>query len=64
MNIKDGKERNGIYCFVKELLLFADFINSKMPSVENSLFAIFDSIKANRIPDLFSLTFCLTAAGN
>ena len=46
MNIKDGKEHNGIYCFVKELLLFARFINSKMPSVDNSLFEM-NSIKAN-----------------
>ena len=46
MNIKDGKEHNGIYCFVKELLLFARFINSKMPSVDNSLFEM-NPIKAN-----------------
>ena len=46
MNIKDGKEHNGIFCFVKELLLFARFINSKMPTVDNSLFEI-NSIKAN-----------------
>ena len=46
MNIEDGKEHNGIYCFVKELLLFARFINSKMPTVDNSLFEI-NSIKAN-----------------
>ena len=47
MNIKDGKKHNGIYCFVKELLLFAEFINSKMPTVDNCLFAIYDSIRAN-----------------
>ena len=46
MNIKDGEEHNGIYCFVKELLLFARFVNSKMPTVDNSLFEI-HSIKAN-----------------
>ena len=46
MNIKDGEEHNGIFCFVKELLLFARFINSKMPTVDNSLFEI-NSIKAN-----------------
>ena len=37
MNIKVGKEHNGIYCFVKKLLLFAHFINSKMLMVDNSL---------------------------
>ena len=46
MNIKDGKEHNGVYCFVKELLLFAHFINLKMPSVDNSLFEM-NPIKAN-----------------
>ena len=46
MNIKDGKEHNGVYCFVKELLLFARFINSKMPSVDNALFEM-NPIKAN-----------------
>ena len=46
MNIKDGEEQNGIYCWVKELLLFARFVNSKMPTVDNSLFEI-HSIKAN-----------------
>ena len=47
MNIKDRKEHNGIYCSVKDLLLFSDLINSKMPTVDNSLFAVFDSIKAD-----------------
>ena len=46
MNIKDGEEHNGIYCFVKELLLFARFVNSKIPTVDNSLFEI-HSIKGN-----------------
>ena len=46
MNIKDGEEQNGIYCWVKELLLFARFVNSKMPTVDNSLFEI-HSIKGN-----------------
>jgi hypothetical protein len=48
MTIKDGEEHNGIYCFVKELLLFARSINSKMSTVDNSLFEI-SSIKANII---------------
>ena len=46
MNIKNGEEQNGIYCWVKELLLFARFVNSKMPTVDNSLFEI-HSIKGN-----------------
>lgn len=46
MNIKDGEEHNGIYCFVKELLLFARFINSLVSTVDDSLFEM-SSIKAN-----------------
>ena len=37
MNIKDGKEQNGMNCWVKELHLFARFINSKMPTVDKGL---------------------------
>ena len=46
MNIKDGEEQNGIYCWVKKLLLFTRFVNSTMLTADNSLFEI-HSIKAN-----------------
>ena len=38
MNIKDGEQRNGINCFIKELLIFAKFINSKILLVDDALF--------------------------
>ena len=37
MNIKDGEERNGINCFIKELLMFARFINSKILLVDDTI---------------------------
>ena len=37
MNIKDGEERNGINCFIKELLMFARFINSKILLVDDTV---------------------------
>ena len=37
MNIKDGEERNGINCFIKELLMFARFINSKIFLVDDTV---------------------------
>ena len=46
VNIKDGKEHNGVYCFVKELLFYVRFINSLVPTVDDSLFEM-SSIKAN-----------------
>ena len=38
INVKDGDEHNGITCFVKELLIFARFINSKQSLVNDLLF--------------------------
>ena len=37
MNIKDGEERNGVNCFIKELLMFARFINSKILLVDDTI---------------------------
>ena len=54
MNIKDGEERNGINCFVKELLAFTQFINSKVKIVDDELF-ITNSIRNDLSDmDLFS----------
>ena len=37
MNIEDGEERNGINCFTKELLMFVQFINSKLHLVDDTV---------------------------
>ena len=46
MNIKDNEERNGINCFIKELLIFTQFVNSKVAIVDDELF-ITSSIRNN-----------------
>ena len=38
MNIKDAEEPKGINCFIKELLMFALFFNSKILSVDDTVF--------------------------
>ena len=38
VNIREGEEHNGVICFVKELLIFAKFINSKKCIVDDVLF--------------------------
>ena len=38
VNVREGVEHNGVYCFLKELLIFARFINQKCPIVDDVLF--------------------------
>ena len=38
VNIREGEEHNSVICFVKELLIFAKFINSKRCIVDDLLF--------------------------
>ena len=38
VNTREGVEQNGVYCFLKELLIFARFINLKYPIVDDMLF--------------------------
>ena len=44
--LKDGKQHNGITCFVKELIILAGFINSKQALVDDVLFKT-NSIKCD-----------------
>ena len=48
--IKDGDERYGINCFIKKLLMFARFINSKLFIVDDSTNTIRNELADN---DLF-----------
>ena len=45
-DLKDGKDRNGISCFLKELLTFIGFINKKEPTVDDTLL-ITSSVRDN-----------------